>query len=41
MKDMVAKDGEKITLGDTTVTIYSTPHFHAWQHFAHLTETLT
>jgi metallo-beta-lactamase class B len=25
MKDMVAKDGEKVTLGDTTVTIYSTP----------------
>jgi metallo-beta-lactamase class B len=24
VKDMVAKDGEKITLGDTTVTIYST-----------------
>ncbi len=25
VKDMVAKDGEKITLGDTTVAIYSTP----------------
>ncbi len=25
MKDMVAKDGEKLTLGDTTVTMYSTP----------------
>ena len=25
MKDMVAKDGEKVTLGDTTVTVYSTP----------------
>ena len=25
MKDIVAKDGMKITLGDTTVTIYSTP----------------
>jgi len=25
MKDMVAKDGEKITLGDTTVTMYFTP----------------
>src|SRR6185437_6476653 len=24
-KDMVAKDGEKLTLGDTTVTLYSTP----------------
>jgi metallo-beta-lactamase class B len=24
-KDMVAKDGEKVTLGDTTVTLYSTP----------------
>ena len=24
-KDMVAKDGEKLTLGDTTVTIYQTP----------------
>jgi metallo-beta-lactamase class B len=24
VKDMVAKDGEKLTLGDTTVTIYST-----------------
>lgn len=24
-KDMVAKDGEKLTLGDTTVTIYHTP----------------
>lgn len=25
MKDIVAKDGMKVTLGDTTVTIYSTP----------------
>ena len=25
VKDMVAKDGEKVTLGDTTVTLYSTP----------------
>ncbi len=25
VKDIVAKDGEKITLGDTTVAIYSTP----------------
>ena len=25
MKNMVAKDGEKLTLGDTTVTMYSTP----------------
>jgi metallo-beta-lactamase class B len=24
-KDMVAKDGQKVTLGDTTVTLYSTP----------------
>ena len=24
-KDMVAKDGEKVTLGDTSVTLYSTP----------------
>lgn len=24
-KDMVAKDGRKVTLGDTTVTLYSTP----------------
>jgi metallo-beta-lactamase class B len=24
-KDMVAKDGQKLTLGDTTVTLYSTP----------------
>lgn len=24
-KDMVATDGEKVTLGDTTVTVYSTP----------------
>jgi len=24
-KDMVARDGQKLTLGDTTVTIYSTP----------------
>jgi metallo-beta-lactamase class B len=24
-KDMVAKDGQKVTLGDTTVTIYKTP----------------
>lgn len=24
-KDIVAKDGQKVTLGDTTVTIYSTP----------------
>ncbi len=25
IKDMVAKDGEKVTLGDTAVTLYSTP----------------
>jgi metallo-beta-lactamase class B len=25
VKDMVAKDGQKVTLGDTTVTLYSTP----------------
>jgi metallo-beta-lactamase class B len=25
VKDMVAKDGQKLTLGDTTVTLYSTP----------------
>lgn len=25
MKDLVAKDGQKITLGDTTVTLYATP----------------
>jgi metallo-beta-lactamase class B len=25
MKDLVAKDGRKVTLGDTTVTLYSTP----------------
>jgi len=24
-KDMVATDGQKLTLGDTTVTLYSTP----------------
>ncbi len=25
VKDMVAKDGQKLTLGDTTITLYSTP----------------
>jgi metallo-beta-lactamase class B len=25
VKDMVARDGQKVTLGDTTVTLYSTP----------------
>ncbi len=36
VRDMVAKDGEKITLGDTTVAIYSTPTSTPWQHFPHL-----
>ena len=35
MKDIVAKDGMKVTLGDTTVTIYSTPTSTPGKYFAH------